>query len=107
MSWSICAVGMPGPVRANLAAQFDSAKRSAEGLTAERVTIEAIEKAVNSELDLLIGRLDRRTAVRVKSAGSAEAGSSASLGGGPQLSLSVECLPEFLSHGRAEESDEA
>jgi hypothetical protein len=28
-------------------------------------------------------------------------------GGGPQLMLSIECLPKFLSHGRTEESDEA
>ena len=105
MSWTVCAMGMPGPVRANLAGQFDSAKRNAAGLTGERVTIEAVEKAVNCELDLLIGRLDPGTAVRVTSAGSAELVSGN--GGGPQLMLSIECLPKFLSHGRTEESDEA
>ncbi len=98
-------MGMPGPVRANLAGQFYAAKRDAAGMTAERVTIEAVEKAVNSELDLLIGRLDPGTAVRVTSAGSAEA--HGGNGGGPQLMLNIECLPEFLSHGRTEESDEA
>lgn len=105
MSWSVCAMGMPGPVRANLAGQFDFAKRHAEGEAAERLTIEAIEKAVNSELDLLMGQLDSRTAVRVQSAGAAEVGGNA--GGHPQLTLSIECLPEFLLHGRTEESDEA
>lgn len=107
MSWSVCAMGMPGPVRSNLAAQFDFAKRHAEGKVPERTTIEAIEKAVNSELDLLMGQLDSRTAVRVQSAGSAEVGSAGSPGIHPQLTLSIECLPEFLLHGRAEESDEA
>ena len=105
MSWSVSAMGMPGPVRANLAAQFDMAKRDAAGLTAERITIEAVEKAVNCELDLLIGRLDRGTAVRVTSAGSAEV--HGGNGGGPQLMVNIECLPEFLTHGRTEESDEA
>jgi hypothetical protein len=107
MPWTINAMGMPGPVRASLASQFASAKHNAEGLATERVTIEAIEKAVNSELDLLIGQLDRKTAVRVTSAGSAEVGVSPGAGGGPQLSLRIECLPDFLSHGRTEESDES
>jgi hypothetical protein len=107
MTWTISAMGMPGPVRASLASQFASAKHNAEELPAERVTIEAIEKAVNSELDLLIGQLDRKTAVRVVSAGSVDAGSAPGIGGGTRLSLNIECLPEFLNHGRAEESDES
>jgi len=67
--------GMPG--RCGRIWQASSTRRSgnAAGLTAERVTIEAVEKAVNCELDLLIGRLDPGTAVRVTSAGSAELGS--------------------------------
>ncbi len=105
--WTISAMGMPGPVRASLANQFAFAKHNAEGLPAERITIEAIEKAVNSELDVLMGQLDQKTAVRVTSAGSAEAGSSAGIGGGTRLSLNIECMPEFLNHGRTEESDEA
>lgn len=103
MSWSVCAMGMPEPVRASLAAQFANAKHFADALPAERSTIEAVEKAVNSQLDLLIRQCDHRTAVRVISAGSVSAGSAAEAG----LSLRVECMPEFLAHGRVEESDEA
>lgn len=104
MSWSVSAVGMPEPVRASLASQFASAKHVADELHAERTTIEAIETAVNSQLDL-IGQREHRTAVRVTSAGSVNAGPSAD--SGPQLLLRIECLPEFLAHGRVEESDEA
>lgn len=106
MTWSVCAMGMPGPVRANLASQFACAKQRAEGSEAERITIEAIERAVNSQLDL-IGRRERRTAVRVISTGVVDAGNGPEPGGSTQLSLSIECLPEFLEHGREEESDES
>lgn len=106
MTWSVCAMGMPGPVRANLAGQFACAKERAEGSEAERVTIEAIEKAVNSQLDL-IGRRGRRTAVRVISTGVLDPASAQEPEGSPQLSLIIECLPEFLAHGREEEWDES
>lgn len=102
MTWSICAMGMPGPVRANLASQFACAKEIAEGSAAECATIEAIEKAVNFQLDL-IGQRERRTAVRVISTGVEDPGGTPALAGGMQLSLSIECLPDFLDHGREEE----
>jgi hypothetical protein len=104
--WTISAMGMPGPVRASLASQFAYAKHNAAGLPAECTTLEAIEKAVNSQLDLM-GQLDQKTAVRVTTAGSADAAPSTGTGGGTRLSLNIECLPEFLHHGRTEESDEA
>jgi hypothetical protein len=104
MSWSVCAMGMPGPVRASLATQFASAKRVADEPPAERITIEAIEAAVYSELDL-IGQREIKTAVRVTSAGAVDVGPAA--GSGPQLLLRIECLPEFLAQGRVEESDES
>lgn len=107
MSWSVCAMGMPGPVRASLASQFAYAKRAAGEMPAERLTIEAIETAVNSQLDLLIGQREFRNAVRVISSGSEEADPAASSAKGPHILLRVECLPEFLAQGRVEESDEA
>jgi hypothetical protein len=106
MSWSVCAMGMPGPVRASLASQFAYAKREAEEMPVERTTIEAIEMAVYSQLDW-IGQRESRRAVRVISSGSEAAEPGPGSGKGPQVLLRIECLPEFLAHGRVEESEEA
>lgn len=106
MSWSINAMGMPGAVQANLAVQFANAKHNLEQPAAERATIEAVEMAVNHELGFLMQQSSLKTAVRVTSSGVANNGSSPN-SGSTRLSLTIECLPEFLLHERTEESDES
>lgn len=91
MSWSVSSIGKPAAVKAALAAQFESAKKSTANVPHEQESVGLVEQIVNGQLDFLTDIPN--VAVRVDANGSAYKSTVPPVSG--STSIKVEVTPLY------------